>query len=108
MIRRNNYIFLLVLFIASGMRVTSSSIANMSYLVIACHTLLGRQQAIQAGVYHGWLMGSLGILALAIVITVNTINMGESTLFSPGGLGLLLMILLAWASTSNRGSWSYL
>ena len=43
-----------------------------------------------------------GVSHLAVISTLLLINMGESTLFSPGGLGLLLMILLAWASTSNQ------
>ena len=29
-------------------------------------------------------------------------NMGEATLFSPGGMGLLILILLGWAAESGN------
>jgi hypothetical protein len=38
-----------------------------------------------------------GLAPLTVVITVLLINMGESVLFSPGGLGMLQLILIAWA-----------
>lgn len=43
-----------------------------------------------------------GVTPLAVSITALLINMGESTLFSPGGFGLLLLILLAWTSASGQ------
>lgn len=38
-----------------------------------------------------------GVTPFAVVSVVLLTNLGESTLFSPGGLGLLLLILLSWA-----------
>ena len=38
-----------------------------------------------------------GILPLAVVLTVLFLNLGESTLFSPGGMGLLSLVLIGWA-----------
>lgn len=38
-----------------------------------------------------------GLAPFAVCSTALLLNMGEATLFSPGGLGLLPMILLAWA-----------
>lgn len=38
-----------------------------------------------------------GIASLAVILTALLLNMGESVLFSPGGLGLLLLILIGWA-----------
>lgn len=48
--------------------------------------------------------GSLA--SLAVCLTVLLLNMGEATLFSPGGFGLLQLILLGWAyaaGASTRG-----
>lgn len=39
------------------------------------------------------------VTALALVLTTLFLNFGESTFFSPGGLGLLPLILLGWAAT---------
>lgn len=44
-----------------------------------------------------------GIAPVAVGLTALLTNMGESTLFSPGGLGLLLMILLGWAFACGQG-----
>lgn len=53
-----------------------------------------------------WLMvkrsARAGIAAFAVVAVVLLLNLGESTLFSPGGLGLLQLILLAWAFTGGH------
>ncbi len=45
-----------------------------------------------------------GIAPLAVCLTVLVLNLGESTLFSPGGLGLLPMILLGWAYANGSPS----
>lgn len=45
-----------------------------------------------------------GVPALAVCLTALLINMGESTLFSPSGFGLLLLILLGWAFASGQGT----
>lgn len=37
------------------------------------------------------------VTSLAIALTVLLLNMGESTFFSPGGMGLLPLILFTWA-----------
>lgn len=43
-----------------------------------------------------------GISCLAVACTALFLNMGESTLFSPGGTGMLILVLLAWAATGIR------
>ena len=45
-----------------------------------------------------------GMAPLAVVITVLLINMGESVLFSPGGMGLLQLILISWAVSMGFGN----
>ena len=40
-----------------------------------------------------------GAAQLTVTLTVLIVNLGESMLFSPGGVGLLCMVLLGWAST---------
>lgn len=42
-----------------------------------------------------------GVAAFAVLSTLLFTNLGEATLFSPGGMGLLLLILLAWAVTGR-------
>lgn len=52
-----------------------------------------------------WLLrgsASGGLAPFAVCLTVLLINMGESILFSPGGMGLLPLILLGWAYSSGR------
>lgn len=39
------------------------------------------------------------LAALAICLTAFVMNIGESTLFAPGGMGMLSLILIAWAAT---------
>jgi len=41
------------------------------------------------------------VAALSLVLTTLLLNFGENTFFSPGGLGLLPLILLAWAATAK-------
>lgn len=43
-----------------------------------------------------------GIAPLAVALTVLFGNMGESTLFSPSGFGLLTLVLLSWAFASGQ------
>jgi len=53
--------------------------------------------------FLGWLgiliqrAGRRGVLELALAATVFLINFGESTLMSPSGLGMILLIVLTWA-----------
>lgn len=42
-----------------------------------------------------------GIAALAVCLTALFMNFGESTLFSPGGMGMLSLILIAWAASAK-------
>ncbi len=42
-----------------------------------------------------------GLAAFAVCLTALLLNMGENTLFSPGGQGLLAMILFGWAYASG-------
>jgi hypothetical protein len=41
------------------------------------------------------------VTALALALTIVLLNFGESTFFSPGGLGMLPLILLGWAATAK-------
>ena len=43
-----------------------------------------------------------GMTALAVFFTVLLLNMGEYVLFSPGGMGLLSLLLIGWAATETR------
>ena len=43
-----------------------------------------------------------GIAPLAVVLTALLLNLGEAALFSPGGVGLLSLILLGWGLSSSR------
>lgn len=42
-----------------------------------------------------------GMAALAVCLTALFMNFGESTLFSPGGMGMLSLILIAWATSGG-------
>lgn len=46
--------------------------------------------------------GRGGVVPLAVLITILLFNLGESTLFSSSGFGLLPLILLAWAVTGRH------
>jgi hypothetical protein len=41
----------------------------------------------------------VGIDRLVVITTALLINFGEFVFFSPGGLGMLLLIMVAWAAT---------
>jgi hypothetical protein len=43
-----------------------------------------------------------GMVPLAVFFVVLLINMGESVLFSPGGMGLLSLVLIGWAVTQRK------
>lgn len=43
-----------------------------------------------------------GLAPFAVCLTVLLLNMGEAALTSPGGLGLIMLILLAWAYAGGR------
>lgn len=43
-----------------------------------------------------------GISALAVCLTTLFTNFGESTLFSPGGMGMFSLILIGWAVSGGR------
>lgn len=43
-----------------------------------------------------------GIVPFSVSITIFMTNMGESTLFSPSGLGLIMLIMLGWALASGQ------
>ncbi len=42
-----------------------------------------------------------GIIAFCVMATALAINIGEAILFSPGGPGLLILIVLTWAVTNE-------
>src|SRR5690606_26196878 len=57
----------------------------------------------------GWLFMLLrrgairgGMPAVAVCITARLVNMGVSVLFSPGGLGLLVLLLIGWSESEIR------
>jgi hypothetical protein len=43
-----------------------------------------------------------GLTPFTLVVTILLMNLGEATLFSPGGMGLLSLILLGWAVNGAR------
>lgn len=43
-----------------------------------------------------------GLVPVTVGLTALLMNMGEATLFSPGGMGLLSLILLGWAFASSQ------
>lgn len=43
-----------------------------------------------------------GIPALAVIFGIVVLNLGENTLFSSGGLGMLTMVLIGWGATEGR------
>jgi O-Antigen ligase len=43
-----------------------------------------------------------GIAALAVASTVVFLNLGEANFFSPGGMGMLLLILASWSATAEN------
>lgn len=45
-----------------------------------------------------------GMTSLAVCLTVLFMNFGEATLFSPSGMGMLSLVLLAWAATAQRAT----
>ena len=42
-----------------------------------------------------------GLIATAVFCTAVLTNMGEAMLFSPGGMGLLVLVLMCWAATKQ-------
>lgn len=64
-----------------------------------------------AGIVAFWLIGLAvrasrnGVVSISILITALMINMGENVFFSPGGMGLFVLIGVTWtASKVNRES----
>jgi len=43
-----------------------------------------------------------GLAPVTVGLTALLMNMGEATLFSPGGMGLLSLILIGWAFASSQ------
>lgn len=56
-------------------------------------------------VLFAWMFGlvrsaaSKGIASLAVILTALLVNMGENVLFSPGGMGMLILIAVTWAAS---------
>jgi hypothetical protein len=65
-------------------------------LVVLWLFVLGRQAAIA------------GLVPLAVFSTALATNIAEATLFSPGGLGLLILIVMTWAATERAQASPYL
>lgn len=42
-----------------------------------------------------------GVEQLAVVMTALLLNLGESILFSPGGMGMLVLVLMGWAGSKT-------
>ena len=50
-----------------------------------------------------WIRG--GVVPVSVGLTILLLNMGEATLFSPGGMGLLSLILIGWVvACGQRGA----
>lgn len=67
---------------------------------------LGIFGAFLVGLWFLWLLRSSarsGLAPFAVCLATLLLNMGESTLFSPGGLGLIMLILLGWAQAGGIG-----
>lgn len=45
-----------------------------------------------------------GIVPVTVALTALLLNMGEATLFSPGGMGLLSLVLLGWAFACGQAA----
>lgn len=43
-----------------------------------------------------------GVISVSLIGTIILLNMGESTFFSPGGLGMLSLIMFSWAASNQR------
>jgi hypothetical protein len=48
-----------------------------------------------------WIAVRAGFLPTAVVVTAFALNLGEAVLFSPGGMGMILIILIGWATTEE-------
>jgi len=55
----------------------------------------------------GWVLALIGqaakggLVPLAVCCTALATNLAEATLFSPGGMGLLILVLVTWAATER-------
>jgi O-antigen ligase len=43
-----------------------------------------------------------GVVSLAVLLCALLLNLGENLMFSPGGMGLLLLILIAWSANARN------
>ena len=84
-----------------------SAVVEKGVMPIALAEELG---AIGALVVFGWFLVVLrrgarsGVSQFAVVITVLLVNLGESMFFSVGGMGMLLLIMLTAAVTSEQST----
>ncbi len=56
------------------------------------------------GVFRRAVQG--GVVALGLLATIALLNLGESTFFSVGGMGMLSLVLLGWIATPGRSGQS--
>jgi len=65
---------------------------------------------IGVAIFFAWLLylvfraGRRGVVNLAVLMTVIVINFGEGVFFSPGGLGMLVLVVLSWSVTGCEQS----
>jgi hypothetical protein len=64
----------------------------LGFLVVACWVFAIVRRSARGG----------GVVAVSVSLAAFLMNMGESMLFSVGGMGLLLLILITWAATERQ------
>lgn len=81
-----------------------SAIVEKGVTPVAVLEELGIPGAILAALWLWSLIRSsarAGLAPLSVFLTIIALNMGEATLFSPGGMGLLSIVLIGWCVSSS-------
>jgi hypothetical protein len=60
----------------------------LGFILVAAWTLMTLRKGVQSG-----------LTPFIVLLTALCVNCGESTLFSPGGMGLFSLVLIGWAVT---------
>lgn len=82
-----------------------SAVVEKGVLPLVVVEELGIPGALLVFAWLFWLLRQAvlsGVTAVALIGTTLLINMGESTFFSPGGLGMLILIAVCWAGSGRR------
>lgn len=83
-----------------------SAAVEKGVLPLAIVEELGIPGALLVATWMLWILRRAvvgGVTGVAVVLTALLINMGENVFFSPGGLGMLVLIGITWAGSGNRG-----